>query len=190
MKLSYKKQIFFTSIALVVICLLIMIFIFYLKDNKHEEVGILKNSLTDENDTLELSGRLPLSDYVVKNKDILTFDEDVVDYVSFKVTSEGYNGDFTIFVEDCNEDNEKAIEDGYIKVLVTDSNNNLLSTTANGPVNSIKKLKVYPNKLSKKIVYIDNIKSGMEKNYILKAWVDNTFLADEEKNYCLKVSVE
>jgi len=190
MKLSYKKQIFFTGIALVVICLLIMLFVFYLKNDKKEEVGIIKNSLTDENDTLNLSGRLPLSDYVVKNKDILTFDDDVVDYVSFKVTSEGYDGDFTIFVEDCNDDYDKAIEDDYIKVLVTDSDNKLLSATENGRVDSVKDLKVYPDKLSKKIVYVDSIKSGMEKNYMLKTWVDNSFLADKDKNYCLKVSVE
>ena len=103
MKRSYKLQVLFTSIGLIAICLIIMILVVNFSGSKKEDTnGIIKNSLTDENDTLKLTGKLPISDFVVKTKDVLTFDEGVVDYVGFNVTSQGYNGDFTIFVDDCN----------------------------------------------------------------------------------------
>ncbi len=192
MKRSYKLQVLFTSIGLIAICLIIMILVVNFSGSKKEDTnGIIKNSLTDENDTLKLTGKLPISDFVVKTKDVLTFDEGVVDYVGFNVTSQGYNGDFTIFVDDCNEEGaENIIDSTYIKVMVTDSENNLLSSTLNGPVTSYDDLKVYKDKSDKKIAFIDSINSGTQKEYIVKTWVSNSMLADPNKSYCLKVSVE
>ena len=189
MRKSYKKQIILTFIGLIAFCILVMVIVSNLSNNK--DTGVIKNSLTDENDTLYLTGKLPVSDYVVKNKDVLTFDESVVDYVNFNVYSEGYNGNFSVLVESCNDpENEKVLEDQYIKIIVTDGENKLLSTTDKGKVKSFNELKVLDDDFSKKIVYTDSISSGNKKEYILKIWVSDSYLADAEKSYCMKVSVK
>lgn len=188
MKHSYKKQIILTAIFLIVVCLIIMVLVSNL--SKKETTGTLKNTLDDENDTLILSGVLPMSDYAVKNKDLSTFDEGVVDYVSFKVISNNYDGEYTIFVKECNDDSIEVIEDQYIKILLTDEDNNLITSSKNGKVDSYSDLKVYTDKPDKKVVYVDSIKANTEKSYILKTWVSDSSLPNESKKYCLKVSVE
>ena len=59
-------------------------------------------------------------------------------------------------------------------------------------IESFKKdyLKVLDDDFSKKIVYTDSISSGNKKEYILKIWVSDSYLADAEKSYCMKVSVK
>ena len=191
MKHSYRKQVILTAIFLIVICLLIMLLMITINGKKKTN-GILKNTLTDENDTLLLTGVLPMSDYAVKNKDLSTFDEGVVDYVNFKVTSDNYDGEYTIFVKDCNDysDKDKIIEDQFIKVLLTDEENNLITSSKNGSVDSFANLKVYKDKPDKRIVYVDSIKANTEKSYILKTWVSDSTIPNKDKKYCLKVSVE
>jgi hypothetical protein len=190
MKHSYKRQVIVTGIFLIAVCALIMLLITVFNGNHQKDNGTIKNSLTDENDTLELTGVLPMSDLAIKSKDITTFDEGIVDYVKFKVTSNNYEGPYTIYVKSCNEDIENVIEDEYIKVLLTDTKDKLITSTPNGEVDTYATLKVKTEKPTKKVVYEDSIGNNEEKEYVLKTWVSNSSLPDKDKKFCLKVSVE
>ena len=106
--------------AFLIICLSVILFVI-VPDGKKAKGNLL--SVDAEKLVLQVSDRLPISDYTASSLDSDNIDSDVLDKLVFSIASPSSDEiDYEIYLSD--EDLDNSISSEHIKILLTDTGGN------------------------------------------------------------------
>jgi len=189
---TYKKQVFiafFIVFLLFVIVGSFFLFFFEKKDSSYHLDDFYVSFETS--DILSIKNTLPISDTVGRNLDGTGTEDGVQGYVSFSVKNKGKNDiPFEIFITKQDVDNYTEIKESYVKLLLTDENNQPLKGFDGNSVPSFADLSFLNDKPSSKYIYSASLKAGESKKYILKIWLSDLYaISLNEERFSVDVDV-
>lgn len=178
---------------LVIIFIIVIIIIFfwmlwYENITNRDKTKTIKVS-SDYKNEINLIGSFPMSDSVGKN---IMYDEDnenVQGYYEFEIQSTvSYKIKYEVYAKE--QYNNPAIHPNYIKVYLTDENNNPVTGYDKLSVPTFYDLKNSFHTVDKKI-YDGILKPGEKKKFILRVWVSDAYSIENiDKKYGMFVYVE
>lgn len=180
----HKKKIIIFVFFIIIISLLCILY-FNKKDVPSDSVSISSN----ESNIIRILDKYPMSDDMGKKIEYDEDNNDVQVYYEFEVKSTASRGtNFEIYISD--EKFNNIIHSNYIKVYLTDEDNNPVSCFDNTPVPTIYYLKNSNNHIGKQLYY-GYIKAGETKKYILRIWFSDAYtLGVTQNEYDLEINAE
>lgn len=174
------------SIVILIIVLSVSLFLFVPRDQKKEKELL---SFDAEKNILQITDKLPISDYSASTLDIKDIDSTVLDSISFSVSSlSNETIDYEIYLSD--DSNNSYIDSNYVKILLTDSAGNNYNVS-NGIVPKFSELSGSVRFPGYRRVYYGRIDPGHIKRYIIKMWVSDEYLIKPEgKKFVTKLFVK
>ena len=151
--------------------------LFALAPEKKEKTG---NNLSVEADKLELqvSDRLPISDYTASSLEAKYIDSDVLDEIQFSVASlSDKEVDYEIYLTE--EIEEEYLDSNYVKILLTDTSGKNYNVS-NGIVPSFSSLSGSVRFPGYRRVFSDKLEPGHIKQYVIKMWLSEEYLVKSE----------
>ena len=160
--------------------LVVILSCLFLKSPNYEKPLFIKIS----HNNIKFNNSLPISDslgkemtYSKANKDIQGFSE---------ITISNPNEDkmsYTLVITKKNS-SESQINDNYVKMFLTDNNNNPIKGFEKEMIPSFSDLKIFHNDDMKRILYKDIIKKGEEKKFILRSWISDSYAISSQIEEC------
>ena len=179
--LKYILSIFIIFLFL----LLLYYFIFYKKNSLDSSSLFIQ---FHNNDILEVTNKLPLSDELGKN-DACDESSDFIDCINFTVkniSSEMVN--YEIYIT--KEYNKSEIKGDYIIYYLSDDSNYLLKGYDSNILPSYKRLLSLSDKPYAKLLYSGSLSSEEKKNFILKTWVSDSYtISDNLEKFRVNVNI-
>lgn len=183
----------YTFIFIVFICAFSILFIIFLKEKKN-----MKNGTNDyleikfeSNDILKINNKLPLSDVLgksIKYEDSLNGN---VGFLEFSVINKSAKTrKYNITINKRNVDS-KMINDNYIKLYLTDINDNPLKGFSDNKITTYNELSYSKNNVENVVLYSDFAEKLSKNDYRLRVWVSDSYgLSKLEESIILDIGVE
>ena len=183
----------YTFIFIVFICAFSILFIIFLKEKKN-----MKNGTNDyleikfeSNDILKINNKLPLSDVLgkfIKYEDSLNGNVGLLEFsvINKSAKTRKYN----ITINKRNVDS-KMISDNYIKLYLTDINDNPLKGFSDNRITTYNELSYSKNNVENVVLYSDFAEKLSKNDYRLRVWVSDSYgLSKLEESIILDIGVE
>lgn len=189
-----KKGIF--SVLLFVLGLLIIMFlifyftidILYSTGNTTDNKKIKLNSKYDN--PMYLDDGMPMSDNSGKKITYKKDNSDVVGYYEFEITSKS-SSDSNYEIYAVEEDVDNRLKPNYVKVYLTDEDDNPVSGYDNISVPTYGNLKVSSLNPAGRRLYYGYLEAGESKKYKLRVWVSDAYTVTKTtKEFGMKLYVE
>lgn len=139
-------------------------------------------SFIGDRNTVTIENKLPLTDISGKSLDAKT---GIIDEVSFSVKGVGKKNtevNYEIYLINTNTDMQ--INPGFIKIYLTDGNNNPFEYYSKNSVPAYKSLNVSNSQANGKIIYSGSIKGEEIQKFKLRVWLaDNYVLNDSDRSF-------
>ena len=183
----------YTFIFIIFVCTFSILFIFFLKEKKN-----IKNGTNDyleikfeSNDILKINNKLPLSDVLgksIKYEDSLNGN---VGFLEFSVINKSAKTrKYNITINKRNVDS-KMISDNYIKLYLTDINDNPLKGFSDNKITTYNELSYSKNNVENVVLYSDFAEKLSKNDYRLRVWVSDSYgLSKLEESIILDIGVE
>ena len=183
----------YTFIFIIFVCTFSILFIFFLKEKKN-----IKNGTNDyleikfeSNDILKINNKLPLSDVLgksIKYEDSLNGN---VGFLEFSVINKSAKTrKYNITINKRNVDS-KMISDNYIKLYLTDINDNPLKGFSDNKVTTYNELSYSKNNVENVVLYSDFAEKLSKNDYRLRVWVSDSYgLSKLEESIILDIGIE
>ena len=183
------KKIFIIFIFLLLFFLLFYFFVFVnhaFSDSDSDSDSLFIQFYDDE--ILELSNKLPLSDELGKSGEIDSSSK-IIDYTSFSITNnKSKKVNYEIYATKENTENE--IRGDYIIYYLTDDNDNPLTGYDNNILPTYSSLLSLSNKPYSRLLYSGIISGGEKKSFKLKTWVSDSYtISDNLENFRVNIYV-
>lgn len=157
---------------------------------------ILKKELPDlifnGQSEVQVLSKLPITDMSAKELKLDTVQEGIIGYSEFTIElPDKFKGKvkYEIYLDDITK--KETFKYDYIKIYLTDFNDNPYKQYVGNSVPSYKDLRVSLKDSSKKILLSDEIKAGEEKKYKLRIWLSDTYVLNNiDKEFKGKISVK
>ncbi len=173
-----KRTFFIIIFLLILLVLLIMPNTYNSKKANKNYVSIIDNK------ELVIDNILPLSDEVGSNSSKSNGMANI--YYKFKIKSNySKKAHYKILLE--TEKGKQFINDRYIKVLLSDKDDNLFKEYKTDSVKVITGLNKYK---SKYVIYSSSLKNKGEEEFILRMWISDASSYDDELMFDGKLSVD
>lgn len=184
-----KKNVFnYHGILFLVFIFLIFIIINCLPFVLKEE---LPDLIFNGESEVKILSKLPITDISAKGLKLDTVQDGIIGYAEFSVKlPDKVRGKikYEIYLDDITK--IETFKYDYIKVYLTDIDNNPYKQYIGNSVPSYKELRVSLSDSSKKVLLSDVIKAGDEKKYKLRIWLSDTYVLNNvEKEFRGKISV-
>lgn len=141
---------------------------------------------------VKVLSKLPITDMSAKELKLDTIQEGIIGYSEFSIKlPDEFNGKvkYEIYLDDITK--KETFKYDYIKIYLTDFNDNPYKQYVGNSVPSYKDLRVSLKDSSKKILLSDEIKAGEEKKYKLRIWLSDTYVLNNiDKEFKGKISVK
>ena len=174
--------------SLFIIFLILFLLYYFIFDNKKSLNSSSLFIQFHNDDVLEVTNRLPLSNELGK-KDDCGESSDFIDCINFTVkniSSEMVN--YEIYIT--KEYNKSEIRGDYIIYYLSDDNNNSLKGFDTNILPSYKSLLSLSDMPYSKLLYSGSISSDEKKNFILKTWVSDSYtISDSLEKFRINVNV-
>ena len=165
-------------LATVIVCLLFVVYTFI------AYIYMLNKSISvTENDVifnyidsteLYLSSTLPISDILGKKYNGEESERGIHIYKKFSITNISLSKrKYEIYVNNLNYNN--TLSDNYIKLYLTDYDDNPFEGFEKNLIPSYVQLKDISNKSGYKLLYAGELLSGKNQNFILRGWVSDSY---------------
>ena len=183
----------YTFIFIIFVCTFSILFIFFLKEKKN-----IKNGTNDyleikfeSNDILKINNKLPLSDVLgksIKYEDSLNGN---VGFLEFSVINKSAKTrKYNITINKRNVDS-KMISDNYIKLYLTDINDNPLKGFSDNKITTYNELSYSKNNVENVVLYSDFAEKLSKNDYRLRVWVSDSYgLSKLEESIILDIGIE
>ena len=183
----------YTFIFIIFVCTFSILFIFFLKEKKN-----MKNGTNDyleikfeSNDILKINNKLPLSDALgksIKYEDSLNGN---VGFLEFSVINKSAKTrKYNITINKRNVDS-KMISDNYIKLYLTDINDNPLKGFSDNKITTYNELSYSKNNVENVVLYSDFAEKLSKNDYRLRVWVSDSYgLSKLEESIVLDIGIE
>ena len=183
----------YTFIFIVFICAFSILFIIFLKEKKN-----MKNGTNDyleikfeSNDILKINNKLPLSDVLgksIKYEDSLNGN---VGFLEFSIINKSAKTrKYNITINKRNVDS-KMISDNYIKIYLTDINDNPLKGFSDNKITTYNELSYSKNNVENVVLYSDFAEKLSKNDYRLRVWVSDSYgLSKLEESIILDIGIE
>ena len=173
-------------IFIIFILWLLLYFFIFDKGNSLDSSSLFIQFYND--DILEVTNKLPLSDELGKN-DECDESSDFIDCINFtirNISSEMVN--YEIYIT--KEYNKSEIRGDYIIYYLSDDNNNSLKGFDTNILPSYKSLLSLSDMPYSKLLYSGSISSDEKKNFILKTWVSDSYtISDNLEKFRVNVNI-
>ena len=127
---------------------------------------------------LQVSDRLPISDYTASSLEAEDIDSDVLDEIKFSVASLSNDKiNYEIYLDDDISDNN--IDSDYIKILLTDVSGKNYNVN-DGVVPVFSNLSGSSRFPGYRKVFTDTIEPGHIKQFVIKMWVSEKYIVKAE----------
>ena len=136
-----------------------------------------------DNQELVIENILPLTDEVGSTFSRSNSGSNI--YYKFKIKS-NYNKKAKYRILLSTKDGKEFIDNKYIKILLSDSDDNILKEYKTDSVKLVTGLEQFNNKY---VVYSDSLKGGAEEEFILRMWVADSAVYSDELIFDGKLSV-
>lgn len=140
---------------------------------------------------VKVLSKLPITDMSAKELKLDTIQEGIIGYSEFSIKlPDEFKGKvkYEIYLDDITE--KETFKYDYIKVYLTNFDDNPYKQYIGNSVPSYKDLRVSLNDSSKKLLLSDEIKVGEEKKYKLRIWLSDTYVLNNvDKEFKGKISV-
>ncbi len=160
--------------------LVIILFCLFFKSPNYEKPLFIKIS----HNNITFNNSLPISDslgkemtYSKANKDIQGFSEIIINNPNEDKMS------YSLVITKKNN-SESKINDNYVKIYLTDENNNPIKGFESEMIPSFPDLKIFRNDSMRRILYKGVIKKGEEKKYILRSWISDSYAISSQIEEC------
>lgn len=174
--------------SLFIIFLILFLLYYFIFDNKKSLNSSSLFIQFHNDDVLEVSNRLPLSNELGK-KDDCGESSDFIDCINFTVkniSSEMVN--YEIYIT--KEYNKSEIKGDYIIYYLSDDSNYLLKGYDSNILPSYKSLLSLSDKPYAKLLYSGRLSSEEKKNFILKTWVSDSYtISDNLEKFRVNVNI-
>lgn len=184
------KSFLIAFLSLCTILLIILIFaklVDYKKSSYKLDVKFLDNSI------VKLTNDLPISDEIGKNYTGKGIESGIAEYKNFTISNNNDGKvEYEIYLTKSNG-KTKNIRSNYIKVYLTDKNNNPLKGFDTKGIKSYYDLSSLDNKIGSKLLYRGYLNSGESDDFILRSWVADTYILSSEEevfNYSIDVRIK
>ena len=183
----------YTFIFIIFVCTFSILFIFFLKEKKN-----IKNGTNDyleikfeSNDILKINNKLPLSDVLgksIKYEDSLNGN---VGFLEFSIINKSAKTrKYNITINKRNVDS-KMISDNYIKIYLTDINDNPLKGFSDNKITTYNELSYSKNNVENVVLYSDFAEKLSKNDYRLRVWVSDSYgLSKLEESIILDIGIE
>ena len=176
---QYRKIVLFLFVVLI----LVIVFFFFKSPNYEKPI-----SIHISHNNILFDNSLPISDslgkemvYSKKNKNIQGFSE---------ITVNNPNDDKISFYIVITKDDNSKISDNYIKMYLTDKNNNPIDGYDKSLIPTFYDLKDYNKDSKRKILYKGVLNKEEERSFILRSWISDSYAISNQIEECsFKVEV-
>lgn len=183
---------FFQSVLIAILSLAIFIIIVagYIKIDEYRKLSYKVDTRFLNNDVIKLSNKFPISDEIGKKYSGSGMESGIAEYLEFTVSNPNDKKvDYEIYITK-RELETGEIKSNYIKLYLTDGNNNPVKGFENNVVKSYYDLYSLTNKPGSRLLYKDSLASMRSKKYILRSWVADTYiLSKDEENFIYDIDV-
>lgn len=183
-KKNYKKII----IALICLFLIFILLLFFTKNLDSTEYTVDVNF--SGNDTIKLKNILAITDDLGKKLTGNGTKDGVQGFLEITLSNASQNNlNYEIYLQKNKSANE--IDNNYIKVYLTDENDNPLKGFDQNVIPSYKSLKVETKAPMNKILYCGKIDKNEKKKIKLRMWLSDSSPIDKnEQDFSVKVGVK
>lgn len=140
--------------------------------------------LIGNDNKISISNVLPLADVSGKNLNVDTINDKILNSLDFSIEGTGSTKksvDYEVYLIG---NSENTINTSYVKVYLTDNEDNPFNLYASNVVPTYRDLRVSNTKADAKIIYAGSIKGGERKDFKLRVWLaDNYFINDSEQQF-------
>ena len=181
----HKKHFLIVFIVVVILVFFLMLWKENLDHkNNNTSIQVFSNYSSD----ISLRDGFPMNDTLGKN---ISFEEDnstVQGYYEFEINSEE-DTNYEIFAIE--KYYNRLIHPNYIKVYLTDENNNPIDGFDSLSVPTFYDLTVSSLNPAGRRLYYGHLKAGETKKYIFRSWVGDAYsISPVERNFGIKIFVE
>lgn len=171
------KSVFIVALVLAIFLIIIAIVV---KINDYKKSFYKVDVKFTTNAVVQLNNKLPISDDIGKNYSGTGIEKGIAEYKEFTVTNPNDGKiQYEIYLTKTNL-NSKNIRSNYIKLYLTDINNNALDGFDSKKITSFYDLYSLRDKPSGRLLYTDSLNPGGKRTYILRCWVADTYVLSNE----------
>lgn len=187
MKKFVLKYKIYLGILVALLIILILLGVIFGK-RSHEQSAISIDYLTNDQ-KISISNALPMTDVVGKNISVDNYKENVTGYTEFKVEPKVKDKvRYEIYLT--KEDRELEVPIKFVKVFLTDSQDQPLEYFDESRVPTYYDLRLASSTANGKLIYSGLLKAGESKTFKLRMWVADTYeLTAEEVSFSTKINV-
>ncbi len=180
MSKNYKK------ITILVIVIIIFLSVIGVLKIFNKTSGKIKIKF-DGSNKIKMVGRLPISDEIGKTTDLESVDDNVLGHLKFTLSSNKTTKYEVYLVK---EDSSNELNSNYLKLYLTDNNDNPVNGFNTNIIPSYNDLKVSLSLPGNKILYSGVIKKGEKQYFNLRVWVSDSYIIlREQQSFSFKIKV-
>ncbi len=134
----------------------------------------------DTTDVIYLTNKLPISDTIGKSYAGIGMEKNIAEYKEFVITNPNEGKiQYEIYLKKI-DNNKRDIGSSYIKLYLTDENDNPMEGFERPKVNSYYDLYSLNNQPGSKLLYRGTLKAHESKKFILRSWVADTYILSND----------
>ena len=134
----------------------------------------------DTTDVIYLTNKLPISDAIGKNYTGTGMEKNIAEYKKFVVTNPNEGKiEYEVYLKKI-ENSKRDISSNYIKLYLTDDNDNPMKGFEKPKVNSYYDLYSLNNQPGSKLLYRGTLKAHESAKFILRSWVADTYIISSD----------
>lgn len=188
-----KKQVY-GALVIVLILFILSFIIFSFLNDKNKLSNVDKDSLVvnfEKDNQITLKNILPVSDALGKEFDGHGSDDGIQGFLEFSVKNiSNKKVSYQIFLTK-NKSKSKEIAGDFIKLYFSDEKDNPLKGFDSNKIPTYNSLLFLENKPDCKLLFNDDIASGDEKKYKLRAWLSDLYaISASEESFEFRVEVK
>lgn len=192
MKKQENNSRFLKSISIVLLSLVafLLIIALYIKIDDYKTSSYKVDVQFQTNDLVQLTNKLPISDSIGKNYNGTGIEEGIAEYKEFTVTNPNERKvKYEVYLTKVNS-SSNDIRSNYIKLYLTDDNDNPLEGFETKKIKTYYDLYVFNNKPGSKLLYTGTLVAGSSTKLRLRSWVADTYiLSTEEEKFSFDIDV-
>ena len=173
-----------------VVIMFIALSVVFIENNQKRKSSMKLDVNSKQSNAIIYSDKLPLLDDVGRTFNYNDHNKKVQGYYEFEITNNNDKGTYyEIYVDMADYSN--LVHTNFIKLYLTDGNNNPIKGFDGKAVPTFYKLKNSSSSVTGKRLFRGYIKSKESKNYILRSWVGDAYsIGSYEKEIKFNVNVE
>ena len=181
------------SIVLLSLVAFLLIFAIFIKIDDYEKKSFKIDINYETNNNIELVTKLPISDSIAKNYTGKGIEKGIAEYKPFTISNPNSKKiEYEIFLTK-SVNGVEDIRSNYIKLYLTDGNDNPVKGFESNIVKSYYDLYSLSDMPGSKLLYTGSLLPGETDSFILRSWLADSYIITqkvEDFNYSIDVRIK